>query len=562
MYLTNHSQLPAGKSRQKHPPPLFVSVSFEGQTERHTDAETAVHTKTSAGKRYPQSNMSLQPIDSLQQTIGHLISLPLVAGLFTLLTIRYTVNTWNRWRDLPPGPMGLPILGYIPFLPDTYGDTLTTLFNKYGEVLSLRLGSIDVVFLADYELIKQSFLKDAFNNRPSFSFFSSVLPSSLADWNGEEWREQRKFSVRVFKQLGVGKQVVEDRILDEIDVLFHLLRQEQGRPVDVIWPIGSSINNVVNLLITGERFDAGHPTRELLDKSFLVREKLPSILGTLNYLPAVSRLLQVLPFTPIGRFKEQNLRVADYIMERMRTIRQSFDPRDGDVNCFLEAYLKEMMTESSGKFFDDRHMIGCAFTFFAAASATTGDFLVWFLLYMTVFPEVQEKLRREVDEVVGDNRVSASFKHNMPYTEAVMQELMRHVSPAPIGLIHAVAEDVTLGKYNLPKGTHVIIANFRVHENPKFFPEPEKFKPERFISKDGKFVRDEHVMPFGYGRRSCPGEPIAHMEVFLFVVSFIQAFVIKAPAGRTYTTDGIMEFIGRNPKDAPVHVVFEKREKN
>ena len=198
-------------------------------------------------------------------------------------------------------------------------------------------------------------------------------------------------------------------------------------------------------------------------------------------------------------------------------------------------------------------------TFFEAASNTTNDFLVWFLLYMMVFPELQQRMRKEVDEVVGSSRVSTQMRQHMPYTEAVIHELHRHVSPVPIGLVHAVAEDVELGEYLLPKDTHVIIATFQVHNNPKYFPNPDKFDPERFISKEGTFARDEHVISFGSGRRVCPGEPMANFEIFLYVVSFIQKFVIQAPQGRHYTTEGIIELFGRNPKDSPVEVVFRRR---
>ena len=348
-------------------------------------------------------------------------------------------------------------------------------------------------------------------------------------------------------------------MVDEINILMRIIEAEGEKPIHAMRLIGSSVSNIVNLLITGQRFDFDHPTKVMLDDVFLVRDKMPSILGVLNYMPIVSRIFKLLPFTPIGNMNQKMKRAYGYFKQRMQTIESSFD-YEKDITCFIEAYLKEMKENKSGKYFDEKHLIGCAFTFFAAGSQTTGDFIVWFLLYMIVYPDVQMKLRQEVDEMVGENnRVTGQHKQKMPYCEAVMQELHRHVSAAPIGLVHAVADDASLGQYFLPKGTHVVLCNFRVHQDPQFFPEPEKFDPMRFISSDGKFVRDDHVIPFGYGKRSCPGEPIANIEVFLFIVSFIQSFVIEAPQGRMYTTDGVMEFIGRNPKDAPIEVVFRKR---
>lgn len=379
--------------------------------------------------------------------------------------------------------------------------------------------------------------------------------------NGEEWKEQRKFALRILHHLGVGKQEVEEKILDEIDDLIKGIDKVSDKPVDVHRRLGSSISNVVTLLITGKRYEYEHPTRVMIDDSFLPRGNgvRPNIFSYLFYMPIISQVGKLLPLPPLKALNKRSTKVMAFMNDEIKRMRDSFDPKTGDPTCFIEAYLKEMAETTTGKYFDESHLIGNAFTFFAAGTNTMSDFLTWFLLYMMVHPVVQRKMRDEVDEVIGNKRVSTMYRDAMPYTEAVIQELHRVTSSLPSGIQHANAEDMTLEGFFLPKGTHIVLSSHAVHMDPENFTDPEEFIPERFIAKDGKFIRDERVMSFGYGKRACPGEPIANTEIFLYMTSFLQTFEIEMPKGKKYGTEGVTEFLGRIPAEMPVNVMFRRR---
>ena len=339
------------------------------------------------------------------------------------------------------------------------------------------------------------------------------------------------------------------------------MEADSHKPISVHRRLGSSVSNVVTLLITGQRFDYDHPTRVMLDDSFLPRGNgaRPNMFGTLFYLPIILQAGSYVPLPFLGGFRQRIAKVVQFMRDRIEHLRKTFDTKNGNVTCFIEAYLKEMAENTQGKYFDDHHMIGSAFTFFAAGTNTTGDFLTWFFLYMMVHPVVQRKMRKEIDDVIGSKRVSVRYRDAMPFTEAVIQELHRVISTAPSGITHAVGNDVNLEGYSLPKGTQLILYSYGVHMDPEYFDQPEEFIPERFISKEGNFVRDERVIPFGYGKRSCPGEPIANTEIFLYMTSFLQKFEIEMPRGKKYTTRGEMEFVGRIPADSPIEVLFRHR---
>ena len=493
----------------------------------------------------------------------------LVSSLIAYVVV-YFIKSLIRWRKLPPGPWGLPFIGYGIFIPYQFENYFKKLVAKYGKVFSLTIYGQDVVMISDIDLIKKCMLKDVFNYRPHDWMFTALDKPNLVSWNGEEWKEQRKFAVRVFKQLGVGKTVIEEKIHEEIDYLFGQIEKQQ-KQLDtkkegvLMYPlIGPSASNVVTLLVTGKRFDFDHPTRKALDEIFLQRDvgKILGTLGIMNYLVPLARLMFLLPSTELKELVAKFEWIKNYIRTQMEHYRKTFDPQSDEALNFIEAYQQEMSNENvSRKYFDDEHLYSNAIDFFAAGSSTTNDFIGWCLQALVVNPEIQKKMREEIDSVVGRNRkVMMQDKPMLPYCEAVIAETDRFASILPLGLLHAVGDDAELGPYLLPKGTHVIMNTFDIHFDPKLFPEPEKFKPERFLSADGKkFIRDDNIIGFGYGKRSCPGEPMARTEIFLFVTSFVQKYIITAPPGVKLSLEAQIDGISRIPITA-LQCLFQPRD--
>ena len=118
----------------------------------------------------------------------------------------------------------------------------------------------------------------------------------------------------------------------------------------------------------------------------------------------------------------------------------------------------------------------------------------------------------------------------MPYTSAFMLESMRIVSFVYNSVPHFTTEDVKVGDYIIPKGSGIFASLASVMYNPDRFPNPHEFKPERFINVEGKFQHDDHVIPFGIGKRYCLGQSLAEKEYFLFLVGILQKFDISPTA--------------------------------
>ncbi|GIY91471.1 cytochrome P450 2J2 [Caerostris extrusa] len=138
---------------------------------------------------------------------------------------------------------------------------------------------------------------------------------------------------------------------------------------------------------------------------------------------------------------------------------------------------------------------------FGAGSETVRTSILWFIYCMAAFPDVQKRVQKEIMEVLGSERRPEYLDlKSMPYTHTVIMEIMRWKTIVPLNLMHCTVADTTVGGYDIPKGT-IVIANFgNVHHDPRYWKEPEKFKPERFLSEDGKsIVKSSNFMPFSLG---------------------------------------------------------------
>ncbi|KAM6254715.1 vitamin D 25-hydroxylase isoform X2 [Aptenodytes patagonicus] len=142
------------------------------------------------------------------------------------------------------------------------------------------------------------------------------------------------------------------------------------------------------------------------------------------------------------------------------------------------------------------------------------------------------QVQKEIDLVIGPNKMPAlEEKCKMPYTEAVLHEVLRFCNIAPLGIFHATSKDTVVRGYSIPEGTTVITNLYSVHFDEKYWSNPEVFFPERFLDSSGQFVKKDAFIPFSLGRRHCLGEQLARMEMFLFFTSLLQRFHLCFPHG-------------------------------
>jgi len=145
-----------------------------------------------------------------------------------------------------------------------------------------------------------------------------------------------------------------------------------------------------------------------------------------------------------------------------------------------------------------------------------------FVLAMVLFPEAQKRAQKEIDTVVGSDRLpSFSDRLSLPFVEAVLRETFRWYPTSPLALPHATTnEDVYEGSY-IPKGATVFVNVWGIGHDEQTYPEPFKFNPERFIKEDGTLTEEDFPFGFGFGRRVCPGRHVADASMWIAIASML-----------------------------------------
>lgn len=173
-----------------------------------------------------------------------------------------------------------------------------------------------------------------------------------------------------------------------------------------------------------------------------------------------------------------------------------------------------------------------------AAIETTLWSMEWAIAELVNHPEVQQKIRREISTVLKGNPVTESHLHELPYLQAAVKEVLRLHTPIPLLVPHMNLEEAKLGGFTIPKESKIVVNAWWLANNPKWWEKPEEFRPERFLEEEcnidavaGGGKVDFRYLPFGVGRRSCPGIILALPILGLVIAKLVTSFEMKAPQG-------------------------------
>ncbi|XP_076797320.1 vitamin D 25-hydroxylase isoform X2 [Arvicanthis niloticus] len=345
---------------------------------------------------------------------------------------------------------------------------------------------------------------------------------------GRGWIDHRRLAVNSFHYFGSGQKSFESKILEETWSLIDAIETYKGRPFDLKQLITNAVSNITNLILFGERFtyedtDFQHMI-ELFSENVELAASVPVFLY--NAFPWIG----VLPFGKHQRLFRNADVVYDFLsrlIEKAALNRKPHLPQH-----FVDAYLDEMDQGQNDPLstFSKENLIFSVGELIIAGTETTTNVLRWAILFMALYPNIQGQVHKEIDLIMGHNRrPSWEDKCKMPYTEAVLHEILRFCNIVPLGIFHATSEDAVVRGYSIPKGTTVITNLYSVHFDEKYWKDPDMFYPERFLDSNGYFTKKEALIPFSLGRRHCLGEQLARMEMFLFFTSLLQQFHLHFP---------------------------------
>ncbi|XP_043841697.1 cytochrome P450 2C23-like [Dromiciops gliroides] len=438
----------------------------------------------------------------------------------------------NRGK-LPPGPTPLPFIGNILQLDfKNMTATFSQLAKKYGSIYTLYVGSQRVVVLHGYNIIKEALIDqgDVFMERGNIPIFEDIMKGKGVVFSrGERWKQIRRFSLMTLRNFGMGKRSIEERVQEEAQCLVEELKKTMGKPTDPTFILGCAPCNVICSILFRDRFKYNDEKflylMNLLTENFHLFNKPWTQLY--NFLPAIRVYLPGIH----KRILKINEELRHFVLERVKEHQKILDPNNPQdyIDCFLSKMHQEKDNPQSE--FDLENLVMTGADLFGAGTETTSSTLRHGLLLILKHPEVQVKIHEEIDRVIGQNRVpSIKDRQDMPYMDAVVHEVQRFVDLIPLNLPHAVTRDIQFQKYVIPKGTNIFPLLSPVLGDSKEFPNPDQFDPQHFLDKNGKFKKSDYFMPFSIGKRSCLGEGLARMELFLFLTTILQNFTLK-PVG-------------------------------
>ncbi|KAL1765537.1 cytochrome P450 2C70-like [Sigmodon hispidus] len=414
-------------------------------------------------------------------------------------------------------------------LPPSLGYRLLGLLAKeYGSVFTVYLGMKPIVVLHGYEVLKEALVDrgDEFSGKMESSLLCQVNQGlGIILSNGEIWKQTQRFSITVLRSMGMGKKTIEERIQEEVLYLLEALRKTNGSPCDPEFFLACVPCNVISAVLFQNRFDYNDGNIQLFIKSF--RRNVELFTSPWVQLCSAYPALYHLPGSHNEAFKIFT-EIKEFSLKEIKRHQESLNrssPQD-----FTDYFLIKMEKEKHNKNseFTMENLIATIFDLFGAGTETTSTTLKYALLLLLKHPDVTAKVREEIEQVIGRHRSPCiQDRNHMPYTNAVLHEIQRHIDLVPVPLPRKTTKDVEFRGYHIPKDTGVMICLTSAMNDHKEFPHPEKFDPNHFLDERGNFRKSDYFMPFAIGRRACIGESLARMEIFLVLTNILQHFTLK-----------------------------------
>ncbi|KAL3695914.1 hypothetical protein R1sor_009990 [Riccia sorocarpa] len=461
--------------------------------------------------------------------------------VFRLLIRKLTVLKLK----LPPGPGGYPIVGSFPLLGAVPGEPAHQMFKrlqeKYGPIVYLQMGSCPTIIVADSETAK-AVLRDQdhlFASRPLLSvgkYLGFNYQGMVWSQMGDHYKQMRKiFAAEILspKRVMQSHEVRENGMQATISSIFDEFSIGQGTNLTVELN-NLSLNNLMNMLFGRKdgQLLGGQSWLSMHELKDVVREviELSGEFDYGDYLPIV-RWLDLTGF--IGRLKSTQKRmkaISGKIIEQHREHRKMVTGTGDEQKEIQDHNILDVLLSLKGEdALRDDAITGVIFDVIIAGSDTTSISADWAIAELMRKPELLKKLQSQIDMVVGKERmVKESDLPHLPYLHCVIKESLRMHSPAPLGIPHCSIKGTKLAGYDIPGGSTVLVNLWALNRDPKNWPNPDEFRPERHEVNDvNMFGQDFTLLPFGSGRRGCSGMVLGFTMVQLIVASIIHSFDLE-----------------------------------
>lgn len=482
----------------------------------------------------------------------------LLGGFFLLLAVILLQKARKYRMKLPPSPPGRLILGHLPLLkqPKAIHRTLHDISQKYGPIVTLKFGFRTVIIVSSPAAVEECFTKNdvTLANRPPFlngKVLNYNFTTLAAAPYGDHWRNLRRLTaIEVFSASRLNTFASIRR--EEVKNLLRKIHKTcgDGSAVIELRTMLLDLNfNVMMRMVAGKKY-YGEDV-DGLEESKRFKDMMHEF-SECTRVTNLGDLFPILQCIDYDGFKNRMTQLG----KRMDAFWQGLIDEhrvDKSRNTMVSHLLA--LQESEPEYYTDEIIKGIILMMLVAGTKTSALSLEWAFSNLLNNPRALKKAVDEVDTQVGHGRLADEPDFaNLHYIQCIIHENLRLCPPAPLLVPHVASERCTLGGYDIPSGAMVLVNAWSIHRNPDVWDDPLSFKPERFENGKGEPYR---LLPFGLGRRGCPGEAMAFRVINLVMSQLLQCFEFSTVDGEevdmTETAATLMLKIN------PLHLVCKAR---
>ncbi|CAN8328319.1 unnamed protein product [Cochlearia groenlandica] len=444
-----------------------------------------------------------------------------------LIAYKFIFSSKTQRFNLPPSPPNsFPIIGHHRLIKPPVHRLFHRFAKTLGPIFYLRLGTRRAVVISSSALAKECFTGQndvVVSNRPRFltsKYIAYNYTTIATTAYGDHWRNLRKIcsleivsSKRLANFLHIRKEEIR-RMLTRLsrDALVSREVELESMFYDL------TFNNIVRM-VTGKVYFG----EDLRDKA-----EADSFKKLISYITSTSGARhpgEYLPFMKIfGRSFEKKVKAVGEAMDKILQSLLDECKGDKDGNTMVNHLLS--LQQQDPQYYSDVIIKGLMLAMMLAGTETSAITLEWAMTNLLKHPQVLEKARSEIDDKIGENRlIDEPDVASLPYLQNIVSETFRLFPVAPLLIPRTATEDMKIGGYDVPRDAILLVNAWAIQRDAEFWEDPERFDPDRFNNDESGSEKYAYkLMPFGNGRRICPGAGLGRRIVTLALGSLIQCF--------------------------------------
>ncbi len=436
----------------------------------------------------------------------------------------------------PPGPKGHFLSGHLREMRRDLLNFYLSCARDYGDCTLMRFGLKRVFFINHPDLIEQVLHNRNYTKHYALRMNRLLLGNGLLTSEGDFWLRQRRLIQPVFQR---------ERILSYApDMTACAERLIESWHDGEMRDLHAEMRKLTLAIATKTLFGV-----DAADQSEAVGSALHDAMGTFSErLFRIIRVPERVPTPGNLRIRKAIQRLDNILYGLINRRRGQKEQKD------LLSILLHARHESDGSGMNDKQLRDEAMTLFLAGHETTALALSWGGYLLAQHPDVVEKLQTELRQVLGGRAPTTADLPNLPYTDMTVQEIMRLYPPA-YAIGRQAIRPCTLGGYPVPAGGTILMSQWVMHRDPRYYDDPERFYPERWADGLAKRLPRYAYFPFGGGPRVCIGNTFALMELPLVLATIAQRFRFSLPSGPPVLPKPLMTLQPNGPILVKLHHV-------